>query len=134
MLRQQLNKVRDLLGRVSIFIFDTEFTFIVDSDKKYTITGSGNYQTGRIFIQCKYLAPCQKTGKIEYWKGRKWYLSSHMTDDEVIKTAYCAFEAAVKHEIMEAFKVDRVVLFNPHINFEELLKISNKEIKRDEHS
>jgi hypothetical protein len=32
---------------------------------------------------------------------------------------------------MEGFKVDNIILFNPHINFEELLKISDKEITRD---
>lgn len=53
-----------------------------------------------------------------------------MTDDEVVKTAYCAFEAAVKHEVMEGFKVDGKILFNPHMNFEALLSISDKEIYR----
>lgn len=53
-----------------------------------------------------------------------------MTNDEIIKTAYCAAEAAVKHEIMEGFKVDGVILFNPHVDFEELLKISHLEVKR----
>jgi hypothetical protein len=53
-----------------------------------------------------------------------------MTDDEIIKTSYGAFKAAVEHEVMEGFKVDGIILFNPHVNFEELLKISHKEIKR----
>lgn len=53
-----------------------------------------------------------------------------MTEDEVVKTAWCAFETAVKHEVMEAFKVDNIRLFNPHVNFEELLKVSNREVKR----
>lgn len=84
----------------------------------------------RVFIQLEYYAKCTKTGEEDSWRGRKWYLSEHMTDDEIIKTCYCAFEAAVKHEIMEGFKVDGKILFNPHINFEELLLITNKEVKR----
>lgn len=55
-----------------------------------------------------------------------------MTDDEIVKTAWCAFEAAVKHEIMEGFKVDGKILFNPHLNFEALLSISHLEVKRKE--
>jgi hypothetical protein len=53
-----------------------------------------------------------------------------MPADEIMKTAYGAFKMAVEHEAMEAFKVDGIILFNPHINFEELLKVSHKEIKR----
>jgi hypothetical protein len=53
-----------------------------------------------------------------------------MTDDEVVKTAYVAFEAAVKHEILEGFKVDGKILFNPHVNFEALLTVSDKEVFR----
>ena len=57
-----------------------------------------------------------------------------MTDDEIIKTCYAAFDACVKHEIMEGFKVDGKMLFNPHINFEALLTISDKEITRSQNS
>jgi hypothetical protein len=53
-----------------------------------------------------------------------------MSSDEIIKTCYVCFEQAVKHEVMECFKVDNKILFNPHINFEELLKVSDKEISR----
>lgn len=66
------------------------------------------------------------------WSGRKWYLSDYMTSDEIIKTCYVAFEAAVKHEIMEGFKVGGIVLFNPHTQYTELLKISHLEIQRGE--
>lgn len=55
-----------------------------------------------------------------------------MKDDEIVKRAYVACEAAVRHEIMEGFKVDGIVLFNPHVNFEELLKVSHMEVKREQ--
>lgn len=42
---------------------------------------------------------------------------------EKVKTAYSAFKTVVEHEAMEAFKVDGIKLFNPHVDFEELLKI-----------
>ncbi len=87
---------------------------------------------GRIFIQVHYHAPCVKTGSWEDWSGRKWYLSKHMTQDEVIKTAFAAFKAAVEHEILEGFSVGGKVLFNPHVDFTELLAISQREVKRTE--
>lgn len=121
---KSLQEIRNLLKRVSIKIFDTEFTIRVEIDNKF--------DAGRIFIQALYSAGCNKTGRKQLWKGRKYYLSDHMTSDEVIKTCYAAFEAAVKHEIMESFKVDDIVLFNPHVSFEELLKISHLEVERED--
>jgi hypothetical protein len=86
---------------------------------------------GRVFIQVIYRAPCVKTGEDKVWTGRKFYLSDHMTQDEVVKTAYLAFELAVKHEIMEGFLVGGKTLFNPHVDFTELLAISQREVTRD---
>lgn len=100
-----------------------QFDIRVENDCK-------NIESGRLFIQIVYDSVCAKTGKVESWHGRKWYLSEHMTDDEIVKTIYAAFKAGVEHEIMEGFKVDGKILFNPHVNFEELLKISEKEVTR----
>ena len=90
------------------------------------------YENGRPYLQVCYNAPCTKTGMVETWKGRKWYLSEFMTDDEVIKTAFAAFKAAVEHEVFEGFKVDGKVLFNPHVSFEALLSVTDQEVKREE--
>lgn len=120
----RIQKVKAILERVSISIFMTDMRFRVEHDNQYR-------DTSRVFIQVVYDAPCVKTGLIKEWHGRKYYLSDFMTADEIIKTAYVAFESAVKHEIMEGFKVDRKVLFNPHVDFEELLKISDREINRE---
>jgi hypothetical protein len=115
-------EVEDLISRVSIKIFEIDFNIHVLEDKKY-----GN----RLYIQGEYFAKCNKDPSLEsYWYTRKYYLSDHMSSDEIIKTCYVCFEQAVKHEVMECFKVDNKILFNPHINFEELLKVSDKEISR----
>jgi hypothetical protein len=124
MLISKKQKVINLLNRVSAGLLGCNFQFVVKSDQAHN--------NGRLYIQCEYFSPCTHTGEKMLWKGRKWYLSEGMTDDEVIKTAYCAFEAAVKHEIMEGFKVDGTILFNPHVNFEELLKVSHLEVTREE--
>ena len=118
-----LEEILKLVQRIKMDFFGIEFNIRVETDNKNT---SG----GRIFIQIIYNAPCTKSKEVQEWHGRKWYLSEYMTQDEVIKTCYAAFKAAVEHEVMEGFKVDNITLFNPHINFEELLSISHKEIKR----
>ena len=89
-------------------------------------------KNARLYLQFTYGAVDTKNPGhyVGNWKGRKWYLSSHMTEDEVIKTAYLAFKMAVEHEVMESFKINGVALFNPHVDYKELVKISHKEITR----
>ena len=118
-----LEKVHEITDKISMNLLGKEFTLRVEVDNENP--------NGRVFLQVVYMAPCTKTRTMAKWKGRKWYLSTHMTDDEIVKTAYAAFEAAVKHEVMEGFKYDNVIVFNPHVNFQELLKISSNEIFRN---
>ncbi len=117
-----LDRIKSIVSRMQLSLFGQLFFIRVEADNEFV--------NGRIFLQITYNAPCTKTGSDNNWHGRKWYLSKHMTDDEIVKTTYAAFQACINHELMEGFKVDGITLFNPHVNFEELLKISNKEIKR----
>lgn len=119
-----MNKLRIIrlkVAKLKANLFGKDFSFRVEYD---------NTNGTRIFIQVIYMDKCRTTGEQQEWHGRKWYLSDHMTTDEVIKTCYAAFKAAVEHEVMEGFTVDGTVLFNPHVSYEELLKISNKEVRR----
>ncbi len=123
-------RVEKLLQRVSLSCLGVPFNILVEYDKKYA---GLSIIRARVFIQIEYSSKCSKTNEIDSWKGRKYYLSEFMTDDEIVKTTYAAFCAAVQHEVMEGFKIDGKILFNPHVNFEELLKISDKEIKRQQY-
>lgn len=115
-----ISRVQGITSRININLFGIHFWIRVEKDP----LGE------RIFLQVKYKAPCNKTGKLTEWGGRKWYLSSHMTDDEIVKTAWVAYKSAIEHEVMETFKVDGKILFNPHTPYEILLEASQKEIKR----
>lgn len=117
-------EVLEMVTHLSLSVFGVEFKVRVARDVK-----SGN----RVFIQLMYNAPCTKTGLMEEWKSGKHYLSEHMTEDEVVKKVYVAFEQCVKHEIMEGFKYDNIIVFNPHVNFRELLAVSHNEITRENH-
>lgn len=84
------------------------------------------------YIRIVYTPPVDSDDwQIGNWKGRKWLISPDMSDDQIVKTVYAAFEQAVKHEIMKGFTIKGVTLFNPNVDFRELLKISHKE-KRTE--
>lgn len=117
-----MKRVQELLDRISFTLFSTKFEIKCFEDKKYG---------GRIYLQVIYVAKDKNTGHYEEWKGRKWYLSEHMLDDEIVKTAYAACKAAVEHEVMESFRVDDKILFNPHTPFNVLLGVSDIETKRE---
>lgn len=119
----KLSKVRELINRISLEVLGVKFRIEAHYDKVYN--------NGRVYLQVIYTAPCTKTGEVQEWKSGKNYLSEFMTDDEVIKKAYVTFEQCVKHEIMEGFRVDNIVLFNPHVNYTELLKVSSREVTRN---
>jgi hypothetical protein len=63
------------------------------------------------------------TGEKYSWSGRKWAISQHMTETEVVKTALKAVLAAQEHETLEKFKYKDVSIFDPHISVKDLLEL-----------
>lgn len=61
----------------------------------------------------------------ESWTGRKWLLSRHMTEGEVVQTCLMALLAAEEHEAREAFTYKGKALFGPHLSIEKLLAIAD---------
>jgi len=117
-----LTKIKTITQSISMNVFGNSFQMRVEHDNEF--------ENGRVFLQVVYQAPCTKTGETKEWHGRKWYLSKHMTDDEIVKTCYAAFKATVEHEVMEGFKIGGVVLFNPHVDYQALLDCSANEVSR----
>lgn len=78
---------------------------------------------GVIFLQIEFNAPCTTTGDSESWKSRKWQLSEHMTDSEVVQTAFKAVLTAQEHEAREKFKYRGRAIFGPHFNVERLWEL-----------
>lgn len=115
-----LIEIQNLVKWVKASVFDQPIQFKICRDLKRP-------KTGRIFIQCEYTTTCVKTKEPKLWKGRKWYLSDYMTNDEVVKTCYAAFKATVEHEIMEGFKFNNQQVFNPHTPFTVLIEASKQE-------
>lgn len=128
--------IEKLLERISMSCLGINFNVKLEYDQKYSeeveVGRARNKKTiGRLYLQIFYTSKCNKTGQLMEWFGRKYYLSDHMTPDEVVKTAFTAFKQAVEHEILEGFCVDNIPLFNPHVSFEELLKVSHLEVTRE---
>ena len=66
------------------------------------------------------------------FRCRKWRLSPHMLDDEIVKTIWLAFEVAVKHELLEGFRFNGERVFNPHTPFTKFIEASRTEAFRPE--
>lgn len=69
---------------------------------------------------------CNVTGEALSWKGRKWRLSTHMTDGEVVQTAFLAVMTALEHETRECFKFDGVSVFDPHYDIHKLVDLRRR--------
>ncbi len=86
------------------------------------------------YFQIKFQAPCNMTGEMSTQSCRKWMLSLHMCDEEVVNTVYKAVEAAVMHEMREQFKWNDQPIYRPHVDIHILHELSstNPIDKRDE--
>lgn len=129
-----IEKVKKLLSRVSLSCLDKDLQILVEYDKIYSYDGMEDISPMRVYLKVVCMAADRDTGQQELQHGRKWYLSEHMPDDEIIKTAFAAYDRFIDHEAKEGFKIDGKPVFNPHTDFEELLKVCEIEVKRAESS
>lgn len=83
-------------------------------------------------LQIQFLDKCVITGEYEIQYCRKWFLSKHMTDNEIIRTAFLAVEIAERHELMEKFQLDGKLINNPHFDVLQMknIGISTRETEK----
>ena len=87
---------------------------------------------GRFFMQIQFVCEDNNDPDNKDYKAycRKWYLSPWMTNSEIVRTAWKAYEAAVIHEAQEKFKYKGAMVYNPHVDVEALVEISNRNDER----
>lgn len=66
-----------------------------------------------------------ETGKPHRWHGRPWRLSTHMTNGEVVQTAFLALKVAIEHEMRELFTYKGATVFNPHFDIDRLVSFAS---------
>ncbi len=64
------------------------------------------------------------------WKGRHWRLSEHMTDGELVQTAFKAIMTALEHEARERFTYKGKAIFGPHLDVDKLVEIAGDTVER----
>lgn len=58
--------------------------------------------------------------------GRKWYVSKHSTESEVVMTALMAAIAFAEHEVREQFRYKGKNIFHPHPSIDALLGVAEQ--------
>lgn len=67
-------------------------------------------------IQVVYMEPDINTGVPEEQHGRKWYVSSHATETEVVETAFAAVCRSMLHVAGEWFLYQGRRVYSPHFH------------------
>lgn len=81
----------------------------------------------RHWLMWSFTSPDYTRGRVPTsWNSRKWYLSAHMTESEIVQTALAAVLMAEEHEAREAFSYKGKHLFNPHISIEAMLSVCDR--------
>jgi hypothetical protein len=76
-----------------------------------------------IYLQVRF-ADTRNVGA-EYWQtGRKWRLSKHMTDSEVVWTCFAAISMAEEHEMRENFRYRGACIAGPNLDVEVLAEVA----------
>jgi hypothetical protein len=73
-----------------------------------------------------YLQVAFKDATGQAWTGRKWYVSLHSVESEVVQTALKAVLTALEHEAREAFKYKGFAIFGPHHDVNAMLNIAQQ--------
>ncbi len=76
---------------------------------------------GETYLQATYIDEDIYTGKAEVQTTRRWLLSPHMTDSEVIQTAFKLCMTSMEHRTREAFTYKGARIFGPHFDVEDLV-------------
>ena len=82
------------------------------------------YDVGRPYLQVSFMEEDIETGEISQQRGRKWFLSFHMTKSEIVSTALKAVLTAVEHEAREQFRYKGRMIFGPHFDVDALVEFS----------
>ncbi len=75
-----------------------------------------------LWLQLKWIERDCKNNIETEQKSRKWKLSYHMCENELVRTYYKAVKCALEHELDEQFMFKNMPVFNPHINYSDIVK------------
>ncbi len=76
-------------------------------------------------LQCTYLERDVESNVVRDQHSRKWYVSKHMTETEIVETAWACYQRSVIHQAAEHFTYRGRRVYSPHFKIEDRLRIEN---------
>ena len=92
------------------------------NDWRFVLSQEGS----NFFLHIEADETCNVTGKAHTWKSRKWRMSQHMTDGEIVQTAFKAVMTAMEHEVREQFSFMNQTIFDPHYDIYKLVELRSR--------
>lgn len=84
-------------------------------------------RNGTLFLQVACDSDrCNVTNAETSWSGRKWFVSPHSCESEVVQTCFKAVLTAAEHETREKFLYRGAMIFGPHMDVNALLEIAHR--------
>lgn len=71
-----------------------------------------------LFLVARYEENDIATGKPSIQTTRKWYISPHMVESEIVQTALACVLMSMEHRAREGFKYFGQRVFSPHFDIE----------------
>lgn len=99
---QTLSRVKEIIDRIRYK--DWEFLVMEKGDG--------------FLIQATFMGIDVETGKVELQKCRKWYVSPHSCDSEIVRSVFLAVRQAEEHELCENFIYKGQQVYNPHLDMD----------------
>lgn len=107
-----VERVNRLICQVRFTIFNTLIVFEVRPDRD-----------GARVRGCHW-SPDPRTGKASEHFTRRWLISPHATDSEIVQTLFKLCLTAVEHEAREGFFYRGEQVFGPHFNVDDLVDLA----------
>ena len=93
----------------------------------HTFRVAGDFTDGTAYLQALFMAPCNVRGGDFYPQAtRKWLLSRHMTQSELVQTAFKFVLTSLEHEAREQFTYRGAAIFGPHFDVEQLVALCER--------
>jgi hypothetical protein len=80
-----------------------------------------------LLMSATYLEKDVKTGIIERQRTRKWFISEHATESEIVQTALKCILTSAEHNVREHFSYCGTLVLGPHINISKVLELVRSE-------
>lgn len=94
------------------------YTFVIVQDSESNSNAIG--------LRAYFLAEDIQTKKVTRQYTRKWLLSEHMTNSELVQTALKCVLTSLEHEARENFKYMNAPVFGPHFDVDDLVLLCNQ--------